>query len=642
MERLLSDEFIAKYEGKQPNWGFNGMGYVVYKRTYARPVEGTDRKEEWWETVRRCVEGAQEIGAGYTVEEAERIYDYVFNLKGSFSGRALWQLGTPLVKKFSAGSLVNCSYTNLENIDDFNFLFDMLMLGSGVGYSVERSKVHEFPKVKSGVVIRHDRSNDADIIVPDSREGWSRLLHSVLKSYFYTGKSFSYSTILVRGYGAALKTFGGTASGPEALIEGIEDICNILNARAGKKLRSVDVLDIANIIGRIVVSGSSRRSAQIAIGDPDDFLFLRAKNWNKGNIPDWRANSNNSIYADGIDEVIDELWKGYDGSGEPYGLINRRLATTQGRLGEFKDDDVDGPNPCAEILLKNKEVCNLAEIFLPNLESEEEMHDLSKLLYKTQKAITLMDYPGEGTNKIVHKNMRLGQSVTGWMQATTDQLSWVSGTYEVLRDFDVEWSRVLGVNPSVKLTAVKPSGTLSLLAGVTPGIHPAYARFYVRRVRMGSTDPLIEYCRSRGFKTEFQVGFDGAVDRKVVIVEFPCESPANALLERETNAVEQLEWVKKAQTEWADNAVSVTVYFKATELPEIKEWLRKEYDSSVKSVSFLLHSDHGFKQAPYEAISEAEYKRQVSHLKPIDIMTSSDAVDDVMDMDCATGACPIR
>ena len=164
------------------------------------------------------------------------------------------------------------------------------MLGGGVGFSVERSKIHELPKVKTGVTITHERSNDADIIVPDSRQGWKRLLHAVLKSYFDTGKSFSYSTILIREYGAPLKTFGGTASGPGALIDGIADICKVMQNREGKKLRSIDVLDICNIIGRIVVSGSSRRSAQIAMGDPDDVLFIRAKNWASGNVPAWRAN----------------------------------------------------------------------------------------------------------------------------------------------------------------------------------------------------------------------------------------------------------------------------------------------------------------------------------------------------------------
>lgn len=639
---ILEETFLAPYKYRQPSWGFNGMGYVVFKRTYARTIEGEDRKEEWWETVRRCIEGAQEIGANYTKEEAERLFDYIFNLKGSFSGRALWQLGTPLVQKFSAGSLVNCSYTNLENIDDFNFLFDMLMLGSGVGYSVERSKIHEFPKVKSGVQIRHERSDDADIIVPDSRQGWSRLLHSVLKSYFYTGKSFTYSTILVRGYGAPLKTFGGTASGPEALIEGIEDICKLLDKRAGKKIRSIDALDIANIIGRVVVSGSSRRSAQIAIGDPDDFLFLRAKNWDKGNIPDWRANSNNSIYADSYDEVIDELWKGYNGGGEPYGLINRRLSSTQGRTGEFQVDEVEGPNPCAEIMLNNKEVCNLATIFLPNVDSAGELIDISRLLYKTQKAITLMDYPGEGTNEIVHKNMRLGQSITGWMQATEEQLSWVDGCYRSLKEWDYHRSKELGVSTSIKLTTVQPSGTLSLLAGVSPGIHPSYSRFYIRRVRMGSTDPLIEYCKKRGFKTEYQIGFDGREDRKVVIVEFPCESPEGAKTAKELTAVEQLEWVKRAQRDWADNAVSVTVYYKKEELPDIKEWLRKNYEDSIKSVSFLLHADHGFAQAPYEEITETEYRKLISGLREGDSVVNDGNINDVLDMDCATGACPIR
>lgn len=635
------DSYASQFDGKNPQWGFNGLGHIVMKRTYSRPVEGEDRKEEWWEVIKRCINGAQEIGADYSYDEAKRLFNYNFNLKGTFSGRALWQLGTPLVKKFSAGSLVNCSFTNLENIDDFNFLFDMLMLGSGVGYSVERSKIHEFPKVKKGVRISHERTNDADIIVPDSREGWSRLLHSTLKSYFYTGKSFTYSTVLVRGYGAELKTFGGTASGPEALIDGIEDICKILSGREGKKVRSVDILDIANIIGRVVVSGSSRRSAQIAIGDPDDFLFLRAKNWEKGNIPAHRAYSNNSIYADSYDEIIDELWRGYAGNGEPYGIINRRLASTQGRLGEFVSDETDGPNPCAEIMLRNKEVCNLATIFLPRIESQEELIDLSLLLYKTQKAITLMDYPCEGTNEIVHKNMRLGQSITGWLEASEEQLSWVKGTYEALRDFDIKHSDILGVDRSIKLTSVQPSGTLSLLAGVTPGIHPAKYRYYIRRVIFGSNDNLLNFCRDRGYLFEYRKNQDGTIDRNAIVVSFPCESPKNAVLADDMTAIDQLEWVKKAQTLWADNAVSVTVYYRKEELPDIREWLQKNYDTSIKSVSFLLHNDHGFIQAPYEEITEAEYHKMVGNLKAAEMIESS-TIDEALDLECSGGACPVR
>ena len=305
---IFTPEFISSYENKQVPWGFGGLGEVVYLRTYSRPIAGLNRNETWIETIVRAIDGAIEIGAPLSQAQAEQLFDHMFYLRCSLSGRALWQLGTPLVKQFSGTSLNNCYFTNIETVEDFELLFDYLMLGGGVGFSVERSKIHELPKIKPNVTITHERSNDADIIVPDSRTGWRRLLHSVLKSYFDTGKSFSYSTILVREFGAPLKTFGGTASGPGALIDGIEDICKVMKNREGKKLRSIDVLDICNIIGKIVVSGSSRRSAQIAIGDPDDVLFIRAKNWSTGNVPAYRANSNNSIYADHFDEILPELW----------------------------------------------------------------------------------------------------------------------------------------------------------------------------------------------------------------------------------------------------------------------------------------------------------------------------------------------
>lgn len=642
---FIDPAFVASYAEQRAPWGFSGLGEIVYMRTYSRFVESLGRKEQWHETLERSINGAQEIGAGYTQEEMQRLFDYMFNLKGSFSGRALWQLGTPLVRKFNASSLNNCYYTNIESIEDYEFLMDHLMLGGGVGFSVERARVHSFPKIKPGVTISHVRTNDADFIVPDSRQGWSALLHEVLKSYFHTGKSFTYSTILVRSFGAKLNTFGGTASGPEILIEGMEDISKILARRSGKKMRSIDALDIANIIGKVVVAGSARRSAQIAIGDPDDFLFLKAKNWNSGTIPAYRGNSNNSIYADSYDEIVDELWKGYNGSGEPYGLINRGLASKEGRLGEYiKDDKIVGPNPCAEIILEDGESCNLAEIFLPNVTSREELEDLSILLYKTQKAITTLDYPYEKTRKVVARNRRLGQGITGWMQATDEQISWTSDAYDKLREFDTKWSLELGISESIKLTAIKPSGTLSLLAGVSPGIHPAYARFYIRRVRIGAGDPIVDYCRARGYPVQYDIGLDGKEDHKTMVVTFPCESPENALLAKDTTAIEQLEWVVKAQTLWADNAVSVTVYYKKEELPGIQEWLKNNYEKKVKSVSFLLHSEHGFNLAPYEEITEDEYNKISHRIKDVNMNDSilEDRSLETLDLECEGGACPVR
>lgn len=640
---MLSEAFLDSYAAKQPPWGFGGLGEIVYLRTYSRFSEDKGRNETWPETIARVINGAIEIGTPYTQKEAETLFDHMFNLRCSFSGRALWQLGTPLVQQFNAASLNNCYFVNIESIEDFEFLFDHLMLGGGVGFSVERSKIHEFPKIRSGVEIVHQRTNDADIIVPDSREGWKRILHAVLKSYFYTGKSFSYSTLLIREFGAPLKTFGGTASGPGALIDGIADICKVMENRAGKKLRSVDVLDIANIIGRIVVSGSSRRSAQIAIGDPDDILFLRAKNWATGSVPAWRANSNNSIYADGFEEIMPELWKGYDGSGEPYGLLNRKLSRTMGRLGEKRPDPtIEGFNPCAEIALADGESCNLATIFLPNVESFKQFKEISRLLYLVQKQITNLRYPYPKTNRIVAKNRRLGQSITGVLQATEDQLSWLNDGYEYLRELDEKHSDAMGISRSVRLTTVQPSGTLSLLPGVTPGIHPAYARYYIRRVRFGAADPLIDACRQRGYTVVPEIGLDGREDHTKWVVEFPAKSPDNAVLASEMTAIDQLEWVKKMQTEWADNAVSVTVYYRTEELPEIKKWLSENYDHSVKSVSFLLHSDHNFLLAPYEEIDEETYNSMIAKID-MSVMIGSTLEDNLIDDEaCATGACPVR
>ncbi len=229
-------------------------------------------------------------------------------------------------------------------------------------------------------------SHDADFIVPDSREGWVKLLGKTLKAAFLAegAKTFTYSPILIRGKGAPIKGFGGVASGPEDLCWGINEVSKILEKRAGKKLRPVDALDVMNIIGAVVVAGNVRRSAQIAIGDADDVEFLLAKRWDLGNIPSWRAMSNNSVVCDDINDLHEFFWDGYEGKGEPYGLINLKLSRKVGRLGEtqYPDPNINGYNPCAEQSLADYETCCLAEVFLPNVTSKEEFVDVCKLLYR--------------------------------------------------------------------------------------------------------------------------------------------------------------------------------------------------------------------------------------------------------------------
>lgn len=654
---LLSPEFLSKYKNKQPNWGFNGLGYIVYKRTYARLKEdGTT--EEWNETVERCINGAQKIGAQYTSEEAERIYDYVFNLKCNFAGRMLWQLGTSTVDRFGANSLLNCWATAMREPKAFLFLFENLMLGGGVGYSIRREDVHELPKIKKSVNVIHEATKDADYIVPDKREGWVNLLSKVLDAFYVTGKSFSYSTILIRGYGEPIKGFGGKASGPQILIDGIDKITKIFQAREGKKLRSIDVLDICNIIGSVVVAGNVRRSAEIALGDPDDILYLRAKNWGSGNVPNWRAMSNNTIYADSYDHVLEEIWKnGYEinkdsgyANGEPYGFFNLPLSQKFGRIKDgpisqnlmypTDTDNCEMTNPCAEISLSNYECCNLSELYLNNISSKEELIDCAQLLYKTQKAIASLPFIHEETNRIVHKNMRLGLGVTGVCQSL-DKLDWLDDCYVALRKFDKEWSAKRGWSESIKLTTIKPSGTLSLLGGATPGVHPAFSQYYMRTVRMSSSDALVQTCKDMGYHVEFLVNFDGTENRDTVVVYFPCKTPEGSILTKDMDVIKQLDMVKKLQTIWSDNAVSVTAYYKPEELDTLKTWLKDNYEHNVKSVSFLLFKDHGFKQAPYQEIDEATYLSASAKVKPL--TTISTASTEMLDMaECSSGACPIR
>lgn len=642
IEKIDINNLYKKYENKK--WKGSVLGYIVYRRTYSRYLEQLNRNEEWHETIQRVISSIKKYNFKLTDEELVRLYDYIFNLKGTVAGRGLWQLGSKTIDRYGGDSLVNCWGTLIQEIEDFCFVMEELMLGGGVGFSVKREHVHQLPKIKEGINIIREDTKDASFIVPDTREGWVELLRKVLLAFLNGGKSFSYSLMLIRSKGALIRGFGGVSSGPEELHLGIQNIVKILQSREGKRLRSIDALDILNVIGQIVVSGNVRRSAQISIGDPDDILFLKAKRWDLGNIPSWRAMSNNTIAADGYDEILSEFWEGYKGNGEPYGLFNLKLSKLFGRLGEKrKDNTIEIGNPCNEIGLGNKESCNLTEIFLPNIESKEELKDLASLLYKYSKNVSNLDYINDDTNKIVHKNNKLGISITGIVESTEEQLNWLDETYKYLRELDKKYSEENGWNESIRISTIKPSGTLSLLGNVTPGVHPAFAQYYIRRVRMASNDSLIEQCKEAGLEIENQLNLDGTIDRNTLIVNFPMKSKDNAILAKDMPAIRQLELVKKMQTIWSDNAVSVTVYYKPEELNDIKNWLKDNYKNSLKSVSFLLHSEHGFKQAPYEEITKEKYDEMMKKIDFDKLYKKSQNNNELLEsMECESGACPIR
>lgn len=641
----LTPRFIAAYADKDPGWGFNGLGYIVYKRTYARPIPEEARTEEWHETVGRVVNGAIAIGAGFSQEEAEAVFEDIFYLRAIPGGRMLWQLGTDNVERLGGDSLVNCWYTSLKDVTDFGWMFERLMLGGGVGFSVENAAL--LGVVRQGRVEHLPEASDADFIVPDKREGWADLLMRVIRSYLPRRDSdysaFSYSTKLIRPEGAPIKTFGGIASGPGILVEGVSRICEILDGAVGRELTSVEVLDIANVIGSIVVSGNVRRSAQIALGAPFDIDYLQAKRWDLGGIPSYRAMSNNSVFLTDFDDLPAEFWEGYAGKGEPYGLVNIEVARGYGRVGrdgQRVDETIEGFNPCAEIPLADRESCNLSELVLPRFESWGALTSAALKLYKIQKAVAALPYLDPVSDSITSANMRLGLGVTGIAQASSEQQSWLADTYDMLREFDQTWSKLKKYPESVRLTTVKPSGTLSLLAGVTPGVHPGFARWHVRRVRMAYNDPLVDYCRAKGYEWEWQRDFEGNEDRRTVIVEFPCEFPEATILAKDMTAVEQLRLQARIQRDWADNAVSVTIYYRDEELDDIKRYLREHW-ATTKSVSFLRHQDHGFDQAPLEAITEAQYYERLSRVHG-HVVRVSGGISELLDEDCATGACPVR
>jgi hypothetical protein len=620
----------------QNEW--DSLAKIVYKRTYARSKEN-GKLESWPDTVDRVIRGNTAL-VSVGMDERQELRTVMLSRKGIPAGRGLWQSGTETQKRLGGASLNNCFFWTAENFEHFVYAQDYLMLGGGVGLSVEHRFVSKLPKVKKNVKIQHLNTYDAEFIVPDSREGWCELTRKVLKSYFETGKSFNFSTKCIRGYGEPIKGFGGVASGPTPLLKFIEQLCTLLDNRAGKHIRPIDAADIICMIGQMVVAGNVRRSAIIILGDCWDKEYLKAKRWDLGNIPNYRAFANYSIVASDMEDVHPEFWKTYE-NGEPFGIVNRATMQKYGRIGELSEDSAIGVNPCAEICLENGEPCCLVEIPLMNISSKEELFKVARLLYRYAKRVTLEKYHNPITDKIVKKNHRIGIGLTGCLGSSLFTAEILDELYKYLRQQDKEYSKELGVPESIRLTTIKPSGTVSKLLSQKgyEGIHAAYSKYYIQRIRFASDDPLIPKLRAAGHKIEPQINFDGTLDHNTLVVDFYVAAPEGYPTADLWSLEDQLKTVLLAQRYWSDNSVSVTVYYKKEDIPYIKTFL-KNHLSELKSISFLLHSDHGFKQAPKEEITQKEYESLTKKLKPIDIDEISDG--EMESLECVSGFCPVK
>lgn len=620
----LPDSFLIKYRGKQPQWG--PLGFFTYKRTYSRAIVEEDRSEEYWETCRRVVEGTFSIQKNHckrnhlpwndqkSQRTAKRMFELMWEFKFLPPGRGLWAMGTKYVQERGGAALNNCAFVSTkdlatDSIKPFLFLMDMSMVGVGVGFDTTGAG-----KCK---IVSPKEEEPHLFIVPDTREGWVEALNLLLRAYMLGERLPDFDFSLVRPEGAPIKGFGGTASGPQPLIEMLNDIGIILQARVGNALSSEDIVDIGNLIGRCVVAGNVRRSAEIVFGDPNDEAFSLLKQ-DKDKLLHHRWASNNSIFST---VGMDYAWHARQTAtnGEP-GYMWLDNARAYGRMkdpADWADREAVGGNPCLEQTLHNYELCTLVETFPSRHESLDEYMETLKIAYLYAKTVTLIPTHWAETNSVMARNRRIGLSQSGIIKAfgrhgRREVLRWCDKGYEFISGLDVQYSNWLGVPKSIKKTSVKPSGTISLLAGEPPGIHYPHSEYYIRRIRVGTSSPLVEAARIAGYKIEPAVGQEA----NTVCIEFPIKEEFFVRSKDDVSIWEQVANAVAYQRYWADNQVSITVTFKPQEKEDIQHVLEL-YEDSLKGISFLPIEEHGYVQAPYETITEEQYLSMSKDLKPI-------------------------
>lgn len=1037
---LFLKQLKEKFKDYKPKW--SKLGWIVFKRTYARQMYKINnewlydvdltleqkqqmpellkqnlvqqRTEEFYECVYRCIKSAiEDIKVDYTLKDIEDLYQYHMDFVCSVSGRALWQLGSKLIKEGYRDSLYNCYGFTMNKKRAFLQVFEMLMLGGGCGFNITKKEISKLPKVKEGISINHIESSSipsetvAELpeeikenggfykvsysngaienvyFVGDSRKGWVNLLDNILTSFLESGNSFNFSTVLIRAKGQPIYGFGGVSSGDSDLISGMKQIIEILKQASSRNLKPIEVLDVICLIASIVISGNVRRSALIAVGDPDDTEYLVSKRWDLGNVPHYRGFVNISVNCSDVKELHPLYWETYKKNGESIGLVNLKNCQNFGRMDdgfqEGIDKDADVVNPCqpafaklltpngfitmgdlqigdtiwsregwTEVLDKwstgNKQVykyssnssffigtsnhrveskgiktpikeaklmdicrgideypvktdietfikgviynsfekdnegfiiikkkdyaempevvkqhiveerkytkfartvvskyimlkfkdefynitqeeidsfslselksffsgmvaynlstqfrggttrgyifckdmktmeflqlllnvfdvdsymvkeyknnpprinlikdvqklldlvtfiptykkenfvsfkeaprkyarkikkteylgvhevfditvsneshtywtegtsvsncgeitlngdkgegCLLGELYMPNITSYEMFFNASRLLYMLNKHISQGKFLYPSTQEVTNTSSRIGLSQTGILQSLEKVQSWSEMCYKELRKFDIIYSQQHGYNTSIKLTTVQPHGTKSLMAGVTAGIHPAYAEYYFRTIRFDVDDKLWKLCQEAGLNVEdsmFLTGYktplskypklnninklllpifkyfgkteaEVFVNPKTKVAYFPMKVDENAVLAKDVDSIQQLEYSKMMQDIWSDNSVSCTIYYDKQNLNEIKQWLEVNL-SKIKTVSLLAFS-HEFMQSPYININANTYSNALEKFTPFDEKFVDDSETLLAEnTECAGGFCSLR
>ena len=629
MEKFqLSENFINKYKRKKPPFGFNGLGELVYMRTYSR-IKEDGKNERWWETVQRVVEGtysmqknwieSHQLGwnAWQAQKSAQDMYERIFTMKFLPPGRGLWAMGTAITEdKGLYAALNNCAFVSTKTLKEdyskpFCFLMDASMLGVGVGFDT---------KGAGEIVVKGiDNNRDEQIYeIPDTREGWVESLKLLLESYFHGQAPVEFDYRKIRGAGEPISGFGGVASGYEPLEEVHEDIRKVLEKNSGEPITITTIVDIMNLIGKCVVAGNVRRTAEIVFGDPHSEEYLDLKNYEVNPHRDqYGWTSNNSVFAElGMDYT--EAAKRIVDNGEPgfAWLDNMRKYSRMKNGGDNKDHRAAGGNPCLEQTLESYELCCLVETFPDNHDDFEDYARTLKYAYLYAKTVTLGRTHWSETNRVMLRNRRIGCSVSGVAQFITHRglgtlKEWLNDGYDVIQEWDDMYSDWFAVPNSIKTTSVKPSGTVSLLAGATPGLHYPESRFYIRRIRVSKHSELLEPMKKSGYKIEPAFGSEDTT----MVVEVPVDVGEGIRTAAELSIWEQFSLAAFLQRHWADNQVSCTVTFNPeTEGEQIAPALNY-YQYHLKGISLLPRHDYGaYPQMPYEAIDEKEYNKQVKKL----------------------------
>jgi len=655
MEKFtLSENFINKFKRKKPPFGFNGLGELVYMRTYSR-IKADGKNERWWETVRRVVEGTYSMQKNHidshqlgwnpwqAQKSAQDMYERIFNMKFLPPGRGLWAMGTAITEdKGLYAALNNCAFVSTSTIKDdyakpFCFLMDASMLGVGVGFDC---------KGAGEIIVKGiDESRDESLFeIPDTREGWVESLQVLLESYFHGTAPIKFDYTKIRAAGEPIAGFGGVSSGHEPLEEVHKDIRRILEKNRNEPITITTIVDIMNLIGKCVVAGNVRRTAEIVFGDPHDEEYLDLKNYEVNpHREQYGWTSNNSIYAElGMDYT--DVCKRIVDNGEPgfAWLDNMQKYSRMKNGGDDKDHRVMGGNPCLEQSLESYELCCLVETFPSNHDSLEDYQRTLKYAYLYAKTVTLGRTHWAETNRVMLRNRRIGCSVSGVAQFITkngmgELQNWLETGYDTIQKWDNQYSDWFAVPKSIKTTSVKPSGTVSLLVGATPGMHYPESRFYIRRMRLSKHSELLEPLKKAKYKVEPAFGSEDTT----MVVEVPVDVGEGIRTAAELSIWEQFSLAAFLQRHWADNQVSCTATFnpetEANQLPHVLNY----FQYKLKGISLLPRHDYGaYKQMPYEAITEDEYNKMVGKLGKLSFGVIKNEEADV-DKFCNNDSCEV-